>query len=349
MNTEDFWKSKEINTFEKLLFVYLQFNEFKSVKDLALIFSVSEVTLRRAFAKLRKLELISKSGVSKLILNNNGCIKSDTNEKSECINIDTNCIKSDTKSIKTDTNSEKNTHIYINTNNINNTNSINKEEGKSSLTSFASTSRRNFTTNSEIVNDLGHKNLNQIKNSLPPTEPAKTSLAEIVKAPTKQKKPKKTKTPFVPPTYEAVLGFMAAYVQQEQSNFPELIEINLNIEAKKYMNFYSGKDWRLGVIKMTDWRIQASNWLMGKVEKITEGRIKIKKNQQYIQEAFGNSFLDPQNIVDLNQVQNADGTITAETPAIQTSFPIFQQTKTKEQLKKETDDFIQKHKSGEVL
>lgn len=364
MDLEEFLGQENINNFEKLLLVYLQFRSFKSYKDLEPVFKVSGVTIRKAIANLRKLGLLNNYDPVKLSFR---CKEIFTHENEECkenftykndtckenltpckemFTSDSDRCKEKFTSCKENFTFSKNDPYIYNTNSINiNISNINKEEGKSSLTSFASTSLKYYIGKFNFVNDLDHRNINQIQNSLIPTEPAKTSL----KAPATQKKPRKTKAPFQPPTYDMVLGFMAAYVHQEQNNFPELIEINLNIEAKKYMNFYSGKDWRLGVIRMTDWRIQASNWLMGKVERITEGKIKIKKNQQYIQEAFGDSFLNSQNIVDLNQVQNADGTITAETPAIQTSFPVFQQTKTKEQLKKETDDFIQKHKSGEVL
>lgn len=358
MNTEDFLKSKEITTFEKLVVYILQDHIISTAKDLASLFDINEVTAKKALSNLKKAGLIKKEKVAILLPNNEkGSEKATFDNPDEKIESSENTTFLDKKVAKKllidkkgsdfTTFLEKTLSIYIINTDLININSINS--GKLSLTSFASASLEDYTVKFNSVNDPDHRNINQIQNSLIPTKPAKTDIAEIVKAPATQKKPRKTKAPFQPPTYDMVLGFMAAYVHQEQNNFPELIEINLNIEAKKYMNFYSGKDWRLGVIRMTDWRIQASNWLMGKVERITEGKIKIKKNQQYIQEAFGDSFLNSQNIVDLNQVQNADGTITAETPAIQTSFPVFQQTKTKEQLKKETDDFIQKHKSGEVL
>lgn len=49
---------KEINSIEKLIFIYLQFNKFKSSSELEPIFKVSGVTLRRSLSNLRKLGLV---------------------------------------------------------------------------------------------------------------------------------------------------------------------------------------------------------------------------------------------------------------------------------------------------
>lgn len=71
MKEKEFWETKKLSNFEKILFVYLQYNDFKSIKELELVFEVHEVTLKRALATLRKQGLLDKHTPIKIDFSDN--------------------------------------------------------------------------------------------------------------------------------------------------------------------------------------------------------------------------------------------------------------------------------------
>ena len=292
MDLEEFLGQENTNNFEKLLLVYLQFRSFKSYKDLEPVFKVSGVTIRKAIANLRKLGLIDKYALVKLSLQ---CKEIFTSENTECkenftykndtckenltqckemfTSEDARCKEKFTSCKENFTFSKNDPYIY-NTNSINiNISSINKEEGKSSLTSFASTSLKYYIDKFNFVNDLGHENLNKIQNSLIPSEPAKNDLAEIAKAPAKRKRAKKTVENFKPPSSsEEVEICMQAYAQKSLKKYPYLLYVDIQRSADDFLSYYTMNDWKQSRNKpIVDWKAAAEKWLRNQQDYIRQG------------------------------------------------------------------------------
>lgn len=330
MNTEDFWKSTEITTFEKLVFMFLQFNEISTAKELAAVFGTSEITAKRALSNLKKAGLIKKG------------IKNDTLENEESIKIDTlldqkvsEMILNYQKGIRNDTFSEKNTHTIYIINNLINIYSINKE-GQLSLTSFASAVLKYFIKKFNFVNDPDHKELNSIQNSLIPIEPAKTSLAEIVKAPAKRTR---AKAQFNPPTAEQVEEYMKQYVKKKSAKIPKLLTIDLAILSEQFIARYED-DWS----EVKNWKNKTITFLGNEIKwnKNQKGyTTKRRKNQDAIEEIFGKGLEPETNIIDAVQTENADGSVSYDAS-------LTNQIQPAEEAELSAAEYIEKFKKGEI-
>lgn len=331
MNTEDFWKSTEITTFEKLVFMFLQFNEISTAKELAAVFGTSEITAKRALSNLKKAGLIKKG------------IKNDTLENEESIKIDTlldqkvsEMILNYQKGIKNDTFSEKNTHTIYSINNLINIYSINKD-GQLSLTSFASAVLKYFIKKFSFVNDPDHKELNSVHNSLTPIKTEKTSLAEIVKAPAKRTR---AKSQFNPPTTEQVKEYMELFKAEQIHEQSNLKFFNSSIEAAKFIDYFEDKEWGWGRKKMKDWKRAVRNWVRGFKD---TGTTKRRKNQDAIEEIFGKGLEPETNIIDAVQTENADGSVLYDASS---SNQITAQPAEEAELS--ADEYIRRFKKGEI-
>lgn len=191
-----------------------------------------------------------------------------------------------------------------------NISSINKEEGKSSLTSFASTSLKYYIGKFDFVNDPDHRNINKIQNSLIPTEPAKTSLAEIAKAPAKRKRAKKTVENFKPPSSsEEVEIFMQSYVEKSLKKYPYLIYVDIQRSADDFLSYYTMNNWKQSKNKpIVDWKAAAEKWLRNQQDYIKKGTAEPKQLTLHEQELFdrltNNQQIDEQrfnNAVDVSE------------------------------------------------
>lgn len=329
MDLEEFLGQENINNFEKLLLVYLQFRSFKSYKDLEPVFKVSGVTIRKAIANLRKLGLLNNYDPVKLSFR---CKEIFTHENAECkesftykndtckenltpckemFTSDSDRCKEKFTSCKENFTFSKNDPYIYNTNSINiNISNINKEEGKSSLTSFASTSLKYYIDKFDFVNDPDHRNINQIQNSLIPTEPAKTSLAEIVKAPAKRTRAKKTVENFKPPSSsEEVEIFMQSYVEKSLKKYPYLIYVDIQRSADDFLSYYTMNNWKQSKNKpIVDWKAAAEKWLRNQQDYIKKGTAEPKQLNTHEQELFdrltNNQQIDEQrfnNAVDVSE------------------------------------------------
>lgn len=324
MDLEEFLGQENINNFEKLLLVYLQFRSFKSYKDLEPVFKVSGVTIRKAIANLRKLGLLNNYDPVKLSFR---CKEIFTHENTECkenftykndtckenltqckemfTSEDARCKEKFTSCKENFTFSKNDPYIY-NTNSINiNISNINKEEGKSSLTSFASTSLKYYIGKFDFVNDPDHRNINQIQNSLIPIKTEKTSLAEIVKAPAKRKRAKKTVENFKPPSSsEEVEIFMQSYVEKSLKKYPYLIYVDIQRSADDFLSYYTMNNWKQSKNKpIVDWKAAAEKWLRNQQDYIKKGTAEPKQltpqeqllfdrltnNQQIDEQRFNNA------------------------------------------------------------
>lgn len=225
-------------------------------------------------------------------------------------------------------------NTYINSININ----INNIEGKSSLTSFASTSLKYYIDKFNFVNDPDHRNINQIQNSLIPTEPAKTSLAEIAKAPAKRKR---AKAQFKPPTAEQVEEYMKQYVEKKSAKIPKLLTIDLAILSEQFIARYED-DWS----EVKNWKNKTITFLGNQIiwNKNQKGyTTKRRKNQDAIEEIFGKGLEPETNIIDAVQTENADGSVLYDASS---SNQITAQPAEEAELS--AAEYIEKFKKGEI-
>ena len=356
MELEEFLGQENINNFEKLLLVYLQFKSFKSYKDLEPIFKVSGVTIRKAIANLRKLGLINKYEPVKLSLQ---CKEIFTHENTECKEIFTykndtckesftssnedlakckemftsdnrRCKENFTPCKESFTFSKKTPFNYINTDLIKINRSIYIEEGKSSLTSFASTSRRNFTTNSEIVNDLGHENLNSVQKLSSQSEPANT-LAEIAKAPAKRKRTKKTVESFIPPSSsEEVEICMQNYASKAYERYPYLLLVDIQRNSDDFLSHFRSNGWKQkNGNAIVDWKAAAEKWIRQQADYIKKGTAEPKQLTLQEQQLF-DSLTHNQNI-DEQRFNNAID-VTDGASDTSTQVQAFTHLETKEEF-----------------
>lgn len=359
MDLEEFLGQENINNFEKLLLVYLQFRSFKSYKDLEPVFKVSGVTIRKAIANLRKLGLLNNYDPVKLSFickeifthENTECkenftYKNDTCKENltpckEMFTSDSDRCKEKFTSCKENFTFSKNDPYIYNTNSINiNISSINKEEGKSSLTSFASTSLKYFNENLENVNDLDHKELNSVHNSLIPTKTEKASLAEIAKAPAKRTR---AKAQFIPPTVEEVATYMKEVKAERIIKHPNLQFFNVEDQAENYMDHYGAEHhWHKGKELMKDWKAAARIWVRN-FKGVGTYTTKRRKNQDAIEEIFGKGLEPETNIIDAVQTQNVDGSVLYDASS---SNQITAQPAEEAELS--AAEYIEKFKKGEI-
>ena len=225
-------------------------------------------------------------------------------------------------------------NTYINSININ----IISIEGKSSLTSFASTSLKYYIGKFDFVNDLDHRNINQIQNSLIPTEPAKASLAEIAKAPAKRKR---AKAQFDPPTAEQVEEYMKQYVEKKSAKIPKLLTIDLAILSEQFIARYED-DWS----EVKNWKNKTITFLGNEIKWNKNQKIyvtKRRKNQDAIEEIFGKGLEPETNIIDAVQTENADGSVLYDASS---SNQITAQPAEEAELS--ADEYIRRFKKGEI-
>jgi len=62
------------------------------------------------------------------------------------------------------------------------------------------------------------------------------------------------------PTVLDVAQFMLAYAKEKSFN------LNTSDEAETFVDFYTSKDWKVGKVKMKDWKSAARNWLRRSVK-----------------------------------------------------------------------------------
>ena len=350
MNTEEFWRSKELNNLDRVVFSFLQSHIISNAKELAAGLDISEPTAKRALLNLKKLELIKKVKVSNLISLNNESIKTDTFENQESIKNDplslkkeSNLIPFNEKKISSDPFFKTPIHIYITNNLININRSIYIEEGKLSLTSFASASLEDYTVKNNFVNDTDHKDLNQIKKD-------QTSniqnfelvpLSESLPAPAKQKKSKKIKASFDPPTAEQVEEYMKQYVEKKSAKIPKLLTIDLAILSEQFIARYED-DWS----EVKNWKNKTITFLGNQIiwNKNQKGyTTKRRKNQDAIEEIFGKGLEPETNIIDAVQTENADGSVSYDASS---SNQITAQPAEEAELS--AAEYIEKFKKGEI-
>ena len=239
---------------------------------------------------------------------------------------------------------ERSIYIYKYINSIN-VNKINIEEGKSSLTSFASTSLKYYIDKFNFVNDLGHKNLNQIKKDQI-SDFALTPLSESLPVPAKQKKPRKAKAkaPFVPPTVEQVEEYMKQYVDKTSHKIPKLLTLDLAVISEQFIARYSD-DWS----EVKNWKNKTITFLCNQTlwNKNQKGyATKKRKNQDAIEEIFGKGLEPENNIIDAIQTQDANGSVLydASTSNQITAQPAAEADKTE----LSAAEYIRRFKLGEI-
>lgn len=68
---------------------------------------------------------------------------------------------------------------------------------------------------------------------------------------------------FLAPKLEEVLEYFTSYCEEKNLN------INLQLEAETFVDFYESKNWFVGKSKMKDWKAAVRNWLRHKQNKRT--------------------------------------------------------------------------------
>lgn len=350
MNTEDFLKSKEITTFEKLVVYILQDHIISTAKDLASLFDINEVTAKKALSNLKKAGLIKKEKVAILLPNDEkGSEKAtfdNSDENSKGSEITTFSDKKVAKKLLINkkgsdftTFSEKHIHIYINKiNSINNINSINS--GKLSLTSFASASLEDYTVKNNFVNDPDHIDLNQIKKDQTSDNQnfELTPQSESLQAPAKRKR---AKAQFIPPTVEDVILYMKQLKAERIVKQPNLQFFNVEDQAENYMDHYGAEhNWHKGKEPMKDWKAAARIWIRN-FKGAGTYTTKRRKNQDAIEEIFGKGLEPETNIIDAVQTENADGSVSYDAS-------LTNQIQPAEEAELSADEYIRRFKKGEI-
>lgn len=289
----EFWKREDLTSFEKLVYLYLLENELVSAKSLAENLNVSEITIRRALATLRKLELVPKGNVSKMIQTpdvvsnliqdvskliqgkSEKCIKTDTT----CINPDTNCIKNDTNCIKTDTKSEnlqnlrekkeaKKREIYE----YRDKDLIDKNINLDPLIKNIDNINNINITKISKINDSDHKNNTSQKNSLVPIEKQDFQLTPLQESPEKPKR-----KVFVVPSVQEITVFMSEYVKKSREKYPDMERLDIERVAVEFFEFYETKGWIVGKEKMKNWNMAAQRWLRQNSDRVKYGQAPERK------------------------------------------------------------------------
>jgi hypothetical protein len=75
------------------------------------------------------------------------------------------------------------------------------------------------------------------------------------------KKPISGKTTFSPPTHIDVCNYFS-----ERVNETKWTDHDCNFQAKKFIDFYSSKNWMVGKNKMANWKSAASGWINRAIE-----------------------------------------------------------------------------------
>lgn len=108
-----------------------------------------------------------------------------------------------------------------------------------------------------IFTFLDHQSPNKHEKEQPtlPDPPLELAPQIVTEAEAKQRRRKKTRAIFTPPSQEDVQRFM----MEER----ELPEDKAKLEAEKFVNNYQAKGWLLsGRTRMVDWKPAAINWLL---------------------------------------------------------------------------------------
>ena len=250
--------SKELNMTDKIIFSYLNKNDYVSVKELSDLFGISERTVKRSLAVLRGFKLIGKSdkyvtkgtntspdnsvkygtlGDNHDTLVTNMTPKRDKNDTSGDKYVTSNEIlreKKETKKRDLITNINNDLPININNidpyienteyKNINTTKILKKQDDKS-----------------EIVHTS--ENSNQIAYTGENFQLVPQKAGEIVPVKPKKIAPKKSE-PFRIPSREEVMELSKWYVQNKKDTYPDLIYVDLDYFCDDFFDKQESNGWR---------------------------------------------------------------------------------------------------------